>query len=130
MKEIQIKTGVRAFTNETDASEELSGYADLGMKREAMERVRRILSKPRMFPSEFAEAIRVIGFLSDPEKWRVEIEAAYSRHNRSFQQRVRHLANHRRRDLMTKHVEAVGQVLWQLELERVFVLGLLCGNNK
>ena len=68
---------------------ELSGYADLGMKQQALEIVRQILSKPRMSPAEFEEAIRVTGFLSKHETWSTAIEAAYNRHNRRFQQSVR-----------------------------------------
>ena len=70
---------------------EISGYADLGMKREALRLTRRVLEKRGILPEEFAEAVRTIGVLSDFEKWKPELEAAYNRQSRKFKRRARSL---------------------------------------
>ena len=73
----------------SDAAEELCGYTELGMKREALKVARQILSKPRISPAEFVAAIHAIGCHPDYENMRSEIESAHLRQNRRFQKRVR-----------------------------------------
>jgi hypothetical protein len=68
---------------------EISGYCDLGMKRQALQSVRRVLAKRRIFPEEFSEAIRAIGIFSGFDKWRADIEPAYRRQSRLFKRKVR-----------------------------------------
>lgn len=70
---------------------EISGYVDLGMKRQALRVIRRVLAKPRILPDEFSEAVRTIGVFSDFEKWKPELEAAYNRQSRKFKRKTRSL---------------------------------------
>jgi hypothetical protein len=71
---------------------EISGYADLGMKREAMRLTDRVLEKRRILPEEFGEALRTIGVyssFSDFKKWKSKLEAAYNRQSRRFKRKAR-----------------------------------------
>jgi len=71
---------------------EISGYADLGMKREALRLTRRLLEKRRILPEEFGEAVRTIGVyssFSDFKKWKPKLEAAYNRQSRRFKRKAR-----------------------------------------
>ena len=68
---------------------EISGYADIGMKREALRLTGRVLAKRRILPEEFGEAVRTIGMLSDFKKWKTQLEAAYNRQSKKFKRSVR-----------------------------------------
>jgi hypothetical protein len=69
---------------------EMSGCSDLGMKREALQFVRRILAQKHILPEEFREAVRTIGVHADKlEDWKSKLEAAYNRQSRTFKRRVR-----------------------------------------
>jgi hypothetical protein len=71
---------------------EISGYADIGMKDEALRTVRRVLARRRILPEEFGEALRTIGiYLSSKtwKQWRRILEAAYNRQSRQFKRKVR-----------------------------------------
>ena len=70
---------------------EISGYVDLGLEREALRLVRKVLAQRRILPEEFAEAVRTIGTFSDFEKWKPQLEAAYNRQSRKFKREVRSL---------------------------------------
>src|SRR6266567_2057377 len=68
---------------------EIRGYADIGMKKEALRAAHGVLAKRRIRPEEFAEAHRAIGVFSDFEKWKSQLEAACNRQSRKFKQEVR-----------------------------------------
>jgi hypothetical protein len=69
---------------------ETSGCCDLGMKREALRLVSKILAKDRILPEEFSEAVRTIGIHgSSFKKWKPKLEAAYNRQPREFKREVR-----------------------------------------
>jgi tetratricopeptide (TPR) repeat protein len=71
---------------------EISGYCDLGMKRESLRLIRRLLEKRRILPEEFGEAVRTIGVyssFSDFKKWKPKLEAAYNRQSRKFKRKAR-----------------------------------------
>jgi hypothetical protein len=73
---------------------EISGYADIGMKAEALRLVRRTLERRRILPEEFGEAVRTIGIFSSSKnlkKWKPRLEAAYNRQSRRFKREVRPL---------------------------------------
>src|SRR5438046_5279106 len=63
---------------------EISGYCDIGMKREALRLARAVFAKRRISPEEFFEAIRAIGVDSDCRRFKPQIEAAYGRQSRRF----------------------------------------------
>ncbi len=67
---------------------EISGYADIGMKREALRLTGRVLAKRRILPEEFGEAVRTIGMLSDFKKWKTQLEAAYNRQPRKLKRQT------------------------------------------
>jgi hypothetical protein len=73
------------------AAAEISGYADIGMKDEALRAVRTVLAKRRILPEEFGEALRTIGMLSSKtwKQWRPILEAAHNRQSRQFMRKVR-----------------------------------------
>jgi hypothetical protein len=69
---------------------EMSGCCDLGMKCEALQLVRKILTQERILPEEFREAVRTIGVHADKLKtWKPKLEAAYNRQSRAFKSKVR-----------------------------------------
>jgi hypothetical protein len=68
---------------------EISGCADLGMKRQALQLIRRVLAQHNILPEEFAEAIVTIGIFSTFEKWKPELEMAYNRQSRKFKRKMR-----------------------------------------
>ena len=49
---------------------EISGYADIGMKREALRLARQILEKRRILPDEFSEAMQTIGMYLSSKTWK------------------------------------------------------------
>src|SRR6266571_681861 len=76
----------------SDIAAEISGYADIGMKKEALRLVRRLLAKHRILPEEFREALRTAGLYSSSinfTKWKPKLEAAYNRQSRKFKRKVR-----------------------------------------
>ena len=61
---------------------ELSGYVELGMKRQALKLAQKILTKQCIEPVEFTEAINTLGTLGSTanfRKWRKMVESAYAR---------------------------------------------------
>jgi len=75
-----------------DNAAEISGYCDLGMKREALRLTRKLLEKRRILPDEFSEALRTIGVYASFKsfkKWKPKFEAAYERQSRKFKHKVR-----------------------------------------
>jgi hypothetical protein len=88
-----LRTGWSAalFHGSTIAAE-ISGYVDLGMKKEALRLTRKLLEKRRILPDEFSEAVRTMGvYLSSKvwEQWKPKVEAAYERQSRKFKCKVR-----------------------------------------
>ena len=80
------------FIQGSDTAAEISGYADIGMKKEALRLIRRVLAKRRILPEEFGEAVRTIGLYSSSEnlkKWKPKLEAAYNRQSRRFKRKTR-----------------------------------------
>jgi len=73
----------------SDIAAEISGYADIGMKKEALRLIHRVLRKRRILAEEFGEAVRTIGVFSDFEKWRSQLESAYNRQSRKFKRKTR-----------------------------------------
>src|SRR5438093_9563905 len=71
---------------------EISGYVDIGMKKEALRLTRKVLEKQRILPDEFSEAVRTMGvYLSSKvwEQWKPKVEAAYERQSRKFKRKAR-----------------------------------------
>jgi hypothetical protein len=69
---------------------EMCGYSAIGMKSEAMQIVRKVLSQRRILPEEFGQALCTIGMHADNlKKWKPIIEAAYNRQSRQFKGKVR-----------------------------------------
>jgi hypothetical protein len=68
---------------------EISGYADIGMKNDALRLVRKALEQRRIQSEEFSTAMRTIGILSDFNKWKSKLEAAYNRQPQKFKRKVR-----------------------------------------
>ena len=71
---------------------EISGYADIGMKQEALRLTRKLLQKRRILPDEFSEALRTVGIYASFKsfkKWKPKFEAAYERQSRKFKRKVR-----------------------------------------
>ena len=71
---------------------EISGYVDIGMKKEALRLTRKLLKKRRILPEEFSEAVRTMGvYLSCRiwKQWKPKVEAAYERQSRKFKRAVR-----------------------------------------
>src|SRR6266516_150422 len=87
-KEPRSERNTTSIQGSTTAAE-IRGYADIGMKKEALRAVHTVLAKRRIRPEEFAEAHRAIGVFSDFEKWKSQLEAAYNRQSRKFKQEVR-----------------------------------------
>lgn len=88
-----LRTGRNAISfHGSTLAAEISGYADMGMKDEALRAVRRVLDRRRILPEEFGEALRTIGiYLSSKtwKQWRPMLEAAYNRQSREFKRKVR-----------------------------------------
>jgi len=59
------------------------------MKKEALRLIRRVLSRRRILPEEFGEAVRTIGVFCDFEKWKSRLEGAYNRQSRKFKRKAR-----------------------------------------
>ncbi len=71
---------------------EISGYVDIGMKKEALRLTREVLEKRRILPDEFSEELRTIGVYASFKsfkKWKPKFEAAYERQSRRFKRKVR-----------------------------------------
>ena len=75
---------------DSSVAAEISGYADIGMKKEALRAVGEVLAKRHILPEEFGEALRTIGIHgSSFKKWKPKLEAAYNRQSRKFKRNVR-----------------------------------------
>src|SRR6266700_3168604 len=73
---------------------EISGYVDIGMKKEALRLTRKLLEKRRILPDEFSEALWTIGVYASFKsfkKWKPKFEAAYERQSRKFKRKTRPL---------------------------------------
>src|SRR5437667_7795794 len=71
---------------------EISGYVDIGMKKEALRLTRKVLEKRRILPDEFSEALRTIGVYASFKsfkKWKPKFQAAYERQSRKFKRKTR-----------------------------------------
>src|SRR5881296_411485 len=71
---------------------EISGYVDIGMKKEALRLTRKLLEKRHILPDEFSEALRTIGVYASFKsfkKWKPKFQAAYERQSRKFKRKVR-----------------------------------------
>jgi hypothetical protein len=71
---------------------EMSGYADIGMKDEALRAARTVLAKRRILPEEFGEAVRTMGIYLSCKTWKQSkpiLEAAYNRQSRKFKRQAR-----------------------------------------
>src|SRR5438093_2326325 len=71
---------------------EISGYVDIGMKKEALRLTWKVLEKRRILPDEFTEALRTIGVYASFKsfkKWKPKFEAAYERQSRKFKRKTR-----------------------------------------
>jgi len=80
-----------SFHGSTIAAE-IAGYANIGMKDEALRAVRTVLARRRILPDEFGEALRTIGIYLNSKtwkQWRPILEAAYNRQSRQFKRKVR-----------------------------------------
>ncbi len=98
---------------------EISGYVDIGMKREALRLVRKVLAKQRISPEEFSEALRTIEMHSSSKnlnKWKSKLEAVYTRQSRKFKRKVRS-------DMLALYGE---REEWQAALQFVSVRKLTC----
>jgi hypothetical protein len=88
-RSLSVERNALSFYGSSIAAE-MSGCCDLGMKREALQFVRRILAQERILPEEFREAVRTIGVHADKlKKWKPKLEAAYNRQSRAFKSKVR-----------------------------------------
>src|SRR5439155_25438129 len=80
------------WTHLSGTAAEISGYADIGMKKEALRLTWKVLEKRRILPDEFTEALRTIGVYASFKsfkKWKPKFEAAYERQSRKFKRKVR-----------------------------------------
>src|SRR6266516_1927508 len=80
-----------SFHGSTIAAE-ISGYADIGMKDEALRTVHRFLGGRRILPDEFGEALRTIGiYLSSKTwvRWTPTLEVDYHSLHHPFPRAVR-----------------------------------------
>ena len=71
---------------------EICGYADIGMKDEALRAVRALLEKRRILPEEFSEAVRTMGIYLSCKTWKAwkpKIDTAYNRQSGMFKRKVR-----------------------------------------
>src|SRR5882724_9574204 len=68
---------------------ELNGQLELGALGEVQRSARAILHHPGLGADEFLEAIRAIGTMNFPRKWRRDVEMAYARLGRKEQRRAR-----------------------------------------
>lgn len=71
---------------------EISGYADIGMKNDALRLVRKLLAKRRILPEEFGEAVRTMGIhlsCKTWKQWKPSLEVAYNRQCRKFKRQAR-----------------------------------------
>jgi hypothetical protein len=88
-----LRTGrSAAFFHGSAIAAEISGYVDIGMKKEALRLTRRVLEKRRILPDEFSEAVRTMGVYSSFKsfkRWKREFELAYNRQSRKFKRDVR-----------------------------------------
>jgi tetratricopeptide (TPR) repeat protein len=98
---------------------EISGYVDIGMKKDALRLVHKVLAKQRISPEEFSEALRTIEMHSSSKnlnKWKSKLEAVYTRQSRKFKRKVRS-------DMLALHAE---REEWQTALQFVSVRKLTC----
>jgi hypothetical protein len=88
-----LRTGrSAAFFHGSAIAAEISGYADIGMKQEALRLTRKLLQKRRILPNEFSEALRTVGIYASFKsfkKWKPKFEAAYERQSWKFKRKVR-----------------------------------------
>src|SRR5437667_6220583 len=68
---------------------ELNGQLELGASGEVRRLARAILQHPELAADEFWEAIRAIGTMDFPPKWRRGVEMSYARLGRKEQRRAR-----------------------------------------
>ena len=111
-----------AFSDGSAIAAEISGYVDIGMKKEALRLVRKVLGKQRISPEEFSEALRTIEMYSSSKnlnKWKSKLEAVYTRQSRKFKRKVRS-------DMLALYAE---RDEWQTALQFLSVRKLTCAGD-
>jgi tetratricopeptide (TPR) repeat protein len=101
---------------------EIAGYADIGMRKEALRAVRKVLGKQRISLEEFSEALRTIEMHSSSKnlnKWKSKLEAVYNRQSRKFKRKVRS-------DMLALYAE---RKEWQTALQFVSLRKLTCAGD-
>jgi hypothetical protein len=81
-----------ACSQASHSASEISGYADIGMKKEALRAVSKVLAKHQLLPEEFDAAVRTLGmYLGSKawQQWKPKVEAAYNRQSRQFKRKAR-----------------------------------------
>jgi hypothetical protein len=81
-----------AFIQQSAIAAEISGYVDIGMKKEALQLTRKVLEKRRIIPDEFSAALRTVGVYASFKSfknWKPKFEAAYNRQSKKFQREAR-----------------------------------------
>ncbi|PYI85025.1 MAG: hypothetical protein DME54_04935 [Verrucomicrobia bacterium] len=68
---------------------ELNGFVELGSTKEVKRLIRQILRHPRSTAEALWKAVRAIGTLDAPRRWRRDVEAAFARLSRKEQRRAR-----------------------------------------
>lgn len=71
------------------AAKELDGFVELGSTKEVKRLIREILWHPRPTAEALWGAVRAIGTLDAPRRWRRDVEAAFTRSSRKEQRRAR-----------------------------------------
>ena len=67
------------LSEEQKLTEQLAGFTDISMKREALGLCRRFLSRKWISPDGFSEVVRVIGMFGIQARWAPRLEAAVAR---------------------------------------------------
>src|SRR5438876_1964883 len=68
---------------------ELNGFVELGSTKEVKRLIRQILRHPRSTAEALWKAVRAIGTLDAPRRWRRDVEAAFARLRRRYHGRAR-----------------------------------------
>ena len=68
---------------------ELDGLVDLGSRKEVTKLTREILRHPRPTGAALWQAVRAIGTMDAPRRWRSDVEAAFARMTKREQRRAR-----------------------------------------
>src|SRR5206468_11499023 len=88
---------------------ELNGFVELGSTKEVKRLIRQILRHPRSTAEALWKAVRAIGTLDAPRRWRRDVEAAFARLSRMEQRSAR--------DAWLNYYST----LWDFEAELTFI---------